>query len=342
MKIRKEKEEKPYKMQLQLPNKILRRIFWGILLFVFLRGIISFIRPDKTVETLEQVHELKGLYSEEIKLTTEIENFAKDFIYNWTTYKKDGKVDFENSIEKYVYKELLKENPYDFKTDSSNIYVNSYRVENTGTSIWYVYVKTKVSQTVLVEEKKVKETEKETETKVEKEVKAEKVEMVVTEEYIYKVPVEVTEGKYLIRYLPQIVNDDFYYEVESSIVDSIPDGFEEIKNVGVIETSIINFLKSYYSEDQSVIDYYLDTLADKDKFITLQNKSFVFASLKDFKVYKNQAGVIYANVKYNTINANEVTYLQNVWFELVELSEDNRIYIRNMELSIENLKRGGF
>jgi|GEM_PF-5072048 len=340
MSYKEKKAEKPYKMHLQLPNKILRGIFWAILLFIFLRGILSFLKPDRTVEILEQVTVLKTVHSEELRQSSEIEKFAESFIYEWTTYEKNGREDFKNKVGKYLHKDLLKEDVYSFKTDSSNVYVNAYRIEDTGTNIYYVYVRAKVSQSITVEDKRdERETEKITEKTAEV---IEKIETVITEEYIYKVPIEVVEeGKYLVRYLPKITNDDSYYSATSNIIDGIPEGFEEIKNIGAIETSIVNFLKSYYAGDESVVDYYLDVSADRSKFTTLKEEFLNFLRLENLKIYKNEEGVLYANVKYKVKNSTEEVYLQNIFLELTESVEGNRFYIKNMELGMENLRKGG-
>ena len=309
-----------YKLRKTTGLKVLRFLFWFLLLLIAARGVISVVKPDKTEELVNQMKSVEtGLFTE-IKVFNEVKGFTENFVRQWATYAKDGETDFKRRISPYVVKEV-RELPeiYDFKSMSTVQYVNAYRIENVADGHVNVYVEVK-ADTVQYSEEEIMDDKGKSEKMV-KEVQG-------TGEYVLKVPVRITDsGSYAVDGLPLIVSDSAFYNangMKSGVIE-----LEEIQDIKSIEEALTNFLTAYYTEKQSVIDYYLEPEADKSGFCSLSSGDFVFQKIEDIKAYKKENDTLCVLTYKVQDEKTQSTILQKCYITVS--MKDGRVYIKKMD-----------
>lgn len=322
-------EEKEYIMKKTAHLKVFRIVFWVLLISVFFLGVKSIFKLNTQLDPEEIIKEVKVEESKKPK-QEEIFSFAENFTRQYVTYTKDGEDSFLARIKPYVSERILEtQNIYDFKTASNANYVNAYRLEPYSETQFNVYVTVSAS-TVSFEE--VKDKKKQETIKTPKTFGA---------NYTLKVPISITNKSYVVEDLPMIVSDSSYYgnkDYEVKLMQS-----EEVKVDG-LEESLMNFLKAYYKEDQTVIDYYLDAGADKTKFCSLIDTAiFNFEKITELKIYQAANGKDYiCLVKFNLINKNtKGVILQQ--FNLIVRQDSSKgkqkFYIKDIEPRTNNIKQ---
>lgn len=295
--------------------KFLRVIFWGILLFILVNGIIVLTRPDRTDEVRVMIDDFKQRFYAQKDSNDEVLGFAQNFAREYLTYRKSGEADFKNRIGPYVSDRIYNMTEiYDFRDGAEAVYVEAYRKEAYSPTQWDVYVMCQIQYHKTIENKD-----------------GEKEEALEQEKSVLKVPVSVSESGYCVEDLPLFVED---YIRDSNHQDIEYYG-TEVKNPK-IEQALTNFLQAYYKQEQSVIDYYLTVDADKEQFYGL-NGRYEFVGLVSLKTYQENGKkeitcILKIKIK-DTVNAGII--LQE--FNVTAIEDGDRIYVKNLNTKIVNL-----
>lgn len=318
-KVKKEKSDE-YIMKKNTGMMILRIIFWIILIFIFIRGIITIFRPDKEDTVDQMISEFKANYNTFTNENEEVMSFAQNFAKEYLTYAVKGEEDYKKRIQTYVTAAFLNAGDIcDFSSSAEASYVQAYKMEDYSTDQKDVYVlaKIKYSMQKLAEDGQTYTTEES------------------SNQLVLKVPVYCQNGSYVVENIPQIVSDTNYlndYKVEDYYGTSLTD----IQNTAV-ETSVVNFLKAYYEQDESVIDYYLGDNADKSNFTGLAGR-FTFMSIDTINSYLMESGDIICLVTYMIKDSeNGAKMLQKINLSVQE--NGGKYYIESMNVRTGNLNR---
>ena len=307
-----------YIIKKNLTMKILRVVFWLIILFIFFKGVQVSIRPDPTDQVRAIIRSFKTELSFEKDKSEEIFGFTQNFVKEYLTYSKEGgESDFKTRLSPYVnVTKFNTANAYDFRKNTKAVYVQAYRKEQYSDTQYDVFVLAEIMYTdrVLNEESGEYEIITEYETS------------------ILKVPVAASaDNKYCIESVPMFVQDQLL-DYSYAFKDYYPEG--KIDN-SKVQSSIENFLTAYYSQDQEVINYYLSPEADKTRFSSLNNRyEFVKVDdLKAFQVGKEIVCIIKIRIKDCT---NEAVIYQE--FNITCIEEKDRIYIQDINTRANNIK----
>jgi hypothetical protein len=309
--VKKEKDDS-YVMKKNTGMRILRVIFWLMLFFVFFRGVMQIIKPDKASEITRIINDFKEEQKNSGDHSDELMRFAQDFAKEYLTYTKSGEEDFKARISPYVSKRVLNlPGIYGFHNNATATYVDAYRKEKYSENIYDVFVEAEVQYELIdpttVETSKSKDS------------------------CTLKVPVVVTDNGYAIEALPLYVTDvrrDTEYNSQEAAlgneIDSEP-----------LKSAVTNFLDAYYSQDQSMINYLLAAGADQNKFIGL-SKRYTFQKLEAIRSYMPTGNDIICLLKVkiqDTVNE-EVIYQE---FNITMVKEGDRYYIKDMNSKISNI-----
>lgn len=318
-----QKEEKPrkpkseaYVMKKNTGLRILRVCLWSMLIFVFIRGLVSIFQRNKADVVDGMIRDFKANYSTFTNRNEEVMSFAQNFAKEYLTYEVRGEEDYKKRLQTYVAETFWSSSLQDFRSSAEAVYVNAYRMEEYSQNQVDVYVQADVEY-----RKQVKEGESYTEE-------------VIRNPVTLKVPVYYSGGGYVVEAVPQFVADSLLlegYRTENYYGDASLSEEETEK----VKTSVQNFLKAYLEADESVIYYYLDSSADKGEFSGLDGR-FLLQSVDDVKCYQNAGGNIVCLVTYKIVDAqNDVVMLQNV--NLTIKSNGGKYYIITMDTRTGNL-----
>lgn len=95
--VKKEKDD-TYVMKKNTGMKILRALLWIILFFIFFRGVIQIIKPDKVSEISKIINEFKEEQKNNGDHEEELMRYAQDFVKEYLTYTKSGEEEFKKRI----------------------------------------------------------------------------------------------------------------------------------------------------------------------------------------------------------------------------------------------------
>ena len=300
-KQKKIKDESIYVMKKNTGMKILRIVFWTLLIFVFARGVIQIIKPDKKSELNQIIEEFEQEQSMIGNTPDEVMLFAQDFARNYLTYQQAGEQDFKDRIKPYVSKRIYNlPEIYSFHNNAKATYVNAYRSEKKAMSGQYdVYVNAEV----------VYELENEN----------------VYDTCTLKIPVSISDDGYCVTSLPLYVEDkrlDETYNAAESILGIEIDS-------SMIMPSINNFFAAYYSQDQSMINYLLSQEADRSKFVGMNNR-YTYKRVDTIKAYKKEGSeeircILKIKIQ-DTVNEEEI-YQE---FNMVLVQDGDKYYIKDL------------
>ncbi|WP_411332683.1 conjugal transfer protein [Blautia producta] len=334
---RREEDLSEYKLKNVAGWKAARIILWSILIFLIVRGAAAILIPDKNTQTAQKVEKLQKAMDAEMEQRTRILSFASDFAKEYMTYDKDGGEEFKKRLSKYMTEDLSEAaDIYDFQTEAKATYADAYRMEQIKDNRTQVYVHVEVAGTVYetvedTEEKKEekKDSKDKSKDKTKETVKetAESADIV----YTLKVPVQVTKTGFVVDGFPLLVSDKDSYYVQDYEKRSIPSKYSEYKDVDKVEETINNFLTAYYTDKQSVIDYFLHETADKTNFSGLSGENdLALLEIAEIKAYTDTDGNILSVVRYKVQDKRTKTVvMQSSSFTLVE--EKGQLYIMSME-----------
>ncbi len=298
--------------------KALRIILWVILIFLFIRGVVSCFKTDTEEQAIQMITEFKENYNDFTNQNTEIMSFAQNFVKEYLTYEIRGESDYKKRLQEYVGANILNStNINDFSASAKAIYVQSYRIEAYSENQSDVYVLADVEYTsqTLADDGKTYITESS------------------IKQMSLSVPIFHQNGKYIVESLPLVVTDSVQidtYMVEEYYGTAISDVMSE-----KIEKSIDNFLKAYFEQDESVINYYLSTDADKDKFTGFHGR-FTYAGMDSIKCYRDVGEDIICLVEFRIQDKeNGVKMLQKI--NLFVQESGGKFYIESMGTRTGNL-----
>lgn len=306
--------EKEYVIRKTGQMTILKIMLWCMLGFIFLRGVISCLHPDKTEEINGLITEFKAEFNNTQDRDYEVLSFARNFVNEYLTYEVGGKDSFTNRISPYISERIAGiDDIYDFKNTCNCIYVDAYHIEEISNNQVDVFVRAKVEYNLQVK------NEDDTYSAV---VKVKEVEL--------RVPIYVGKNGYTVEDIPVYVNDimkDTSYRINEITL-------EEIDSVPYKE-AVQNFLSAYYGSEQSVLDYFVNAGADSTKFKCLGG-TFEFNKIDDLAAYKKEKGIL-CIVSFKIMDTiNGTTVRQRLNLELV--NSQNRLYVSDYSTKTINLE----
>lgn len=297
---------------------VLRAVFWGMLIFAFIRGVIDIFKPEDDTKVEYMIQNFREDFSEFNNQNAEVMSFAQNFAMEYLTYEKNGEVDYSKRIEPYISPNITASNLYDFSNAAKAVYAQAYRVDEYSQNQVDVYVLAKVeySRRVMIDEESYT-----TET--------------TEKELILSIPVYMSGGAYVVESVPLLVSDTMYleeYAPEEYYGTTIS---ESMSNQ--IKTSVNNFLKAYCEQEESVINYYLSPKADKSVFAGL-DAAFTFEGIESFKCYQETGDDIVCIVSYEIRDIeNDVSVLQKINLSIQE--SGGKFYINDMDTRTGNLNK---
>lgn len=349
--------------------KAARIVFWGMLIFFFVRGVLLIFRPDDSEQVRQTIENFRQEFGSYKDANEEVLGFAENFAKEYLTYEVKGESDYKKRLEPYVSSQILSLGDIvDMKENARVTYARAYRKEEYAPNRFDVYVLAEVEYLSGEQTEKapavpvpaVSEeagTDPPPEELQEEESQQELTAPVITppvqpsvtvgtqeqgetivkiyRQTTLKVPVFRTEeGAYVIESLPAFVVDARKDEAYSA---------KEYQGTGVaeavtkeIQTSLGNFLGAYYEQDQSVIDYYLDKNADKEKFRSLQGR-FRLVQIDNLKCYQEEGADIICIVTFRIRDSmNEAVLRQQM--NITVRKDGSQYYVLDMNVRTGNLK----
>lgn len=266
---KKKSHDEGYVLKKNTGMRILRVFLWVMLSFIFIRGIISIFNSDKEEKMQRMISDFKTEYSEFTNQNNEVMAFAQNFAREYLTYDVKKEEDYKARLSPYVAKNFFSNSINDFRSTAKAIYVQAYRLEEYSKNQMDVYVLAEVEYTSrhLDEENQAYVTES------------------TQEQVMLNIPVYLSNGAYVVENIPLPVNDSIYLE-QYSVKEYYGTTMDDTT---ALQTSIENFLKAYFEQDESIINYYLDASADKEKFAGLKGR-FSFLGIEDLKCFREQPG----------------------------------------------------
>lgn len=308
--------------------RVLRVIFWGMLLFFFVRGVMVSLRPDNTAQAVEAINGFKTEFSGYKELDSELLAFAENFTRDYLSYDSSDRegVVYRAALEQYTTPGIAGQ-AFSSKKDGSAaevLYVKAYRKEAYSSTQTDVYVLAGVRY-------RFKAGENAPATPAPGDGTASE-----TVETVLKVPIALKDNRYIVEDLPAFVSDNNKMTNFEAISY---DGTEYSKeDRAEVLTSLDNFFKAYYEGEQSVINYYLAPDADKSKFAGMGGKLSYIKLDDKFMLYETGGKLLAIGSVYIQDRAgNEVA--QN--FNLTLISKDGRYYVETMDTRAKNLNQQG-
>lgn len=326
-----EKPKKPkteeYVLKKNTGMRALRIVLWTMLVFVFIKGIVSIFQKEDGIDEVNAIiNNFRQEFSSVKDENEELLSFAQNFGREYLTYRIGEKDDYIARIREYASNIVCNNSSLvDFRANAVCTYINAYRKEEYAAGQYdvYVYAVVEYEKQVLNEDDQTYTTE------------------ITQAEATMIVPVYAAAGRYIVEDIPLFVEDSI---VDNSYAASGYSGgtsMTDSATVEVIKTSIGNFFASYYSAEQSVINYYLNSTADKSRFTGLGGR-YSFDRIDSISCYKNADGSILAVVGYVIIDTmNGAQLYQEVNVLLIEDQTSGRYYILDMNTRTKNLRMEG-
>ncbi len=316
--LKKDKEEL-YQMRKNTFFRVIRVLFWMILLIILIRGIVVTFRPDPTVEINKTIEEFKNELSLHKEQNNEVLAFAENFVYHYLTYDVDGEKEYAEKIMKFTNENVLNSN-INFDNSSRVIYVKAYKKEN--------YTENQVDVYVFADIEYIKKVANKDKTNI--------LEERTTNTVKLKVPIAMDNGFYIVENTPLFINDNIKINDYENI------NYEGVEIAGSedgnkIDEALSNFFVAYYEGKQSVIDYFLAPEVDKSDFVALDGRvKFVEINSSHYYTFFNNnskdiLGIIVITVK----DINEVEMVQKL--NIVVTYKDERFYVKSMNTRTTNL-----
>ncbi len=324
-KVTKEKKVQPgkksegYVLKKNTAMKILRYIAWAMLIFVFVRGVITIFAPDKETEVRHMIAAFKADLNGYKELNNEAMAFAQNFAKEYLSYKVKAEQEYMDRIKPYVSEAVRSQsNIWDFKNSATASYVQAYRMEQYGEKQLDVYVLAEITYTtnVLTEDQGKYTTD------------------VKECQSVLKVPLYADNGKYVVESLPVFVSDTNGIK-KYAVQNYFGTGIKENSKKEVV-AAIGNFLKAYYEQDETVINYYLSKDADKSKFEGLDGR-YTFEKIVSANCYQEPGADMICLLEYQIRDAvNNALVTQKVNLQVIK--DGSKYYIVSMDARTGNLK----
>lgn len=319
--VRKPKE-KNYVVQRNGYLKVLRAFIWSFVIFFFVKGILLTAQPTDEEQIEQTIKNFKQEFATFKGENEEIMSFAQNFAKEYLTYSVKDEEGYRNRLQPYVSDRLLKMTDItDFSADAEATYVQAYRKEQYSANQYDVYVLADITYTY-------------TEYNTNEYGNVTSLKHVKTDKSYLKIPVYAANGAYVVEDIPVFVADSLLY------ADYNAASFSGIKTSDAvtadIKTTLLNFFSAYYESDQSVIDYYISSTANKNTFWGLYGryKFDSITSLNCYSVEGTNGYICLVNIKIKDSGNNATLSQQyNLWIR----SEGTRYYIQDMNTKTINL-----
>lgn len=297
-------------------QKILRVILWVILTFIFMRGVLSIIQTSSQPQAAEQIQSYREEMTAAQTRTEELLPFAEGFAREYMTYKRGEEQDYIARLSEYATSNLFSGTRLTGGS-AEVLYASAYRHEEYSATQEDVWVRLKVHYTMQEQNPETKEV-----------IQTER-----DDEMILKVPVACTESGFIVEDYPAFVSDD--RKASDYKAEMFSGTSADRATADEVEAALENFFKAYYSDQQSVIKYYLTSDADTGDFAGLQG-SVSFRRITDCRVY-NQATPedLLAIVSLEVTDENGMIFTQR--FHLKVLYQEGQYYVRSMDTRSKNI-----
>lgn len=298
-------KEESYKIKYDGGMKAMRIILWVMLSFIFLRGVVSILRPTDQKQVESTIDNFRREFAEFKGDNEEIMAFAQNFAKEYLTYHEEGEEDYRNRIRPYVAERLYHmQDIISFRGSATAIYVEAYRKEQYSSGQYDVYVLAEVDYGSYQDKTTL------------------------------RVPVYTEGGAYIIESIPMVVSDSLllaHYTQKEHIGTQIPDS-----ELVSLQVSLNNFFKAYYEERADIIEYYLSKKADRTRMMGLYGR-YDFVELVSLKGYREEGdskitGIVTLKLKDRN---NENILLQEL--NITVVNSDGRYYIEEMNTKTGNL-----
>lgn len=303
-----------YIMRKNTSLKILRVLLWGMILFIFARGVMSCLQRDREAVVDQMIRQFKEDYGTFSTQNGEMMAFAQNFVHEYLTYDIRGEEDYEKRLSGYVAATFFNSKVIDaFNAKAEVLYAQAYRIEDYSADQKDVYVLAEVEYTNRIQEEEgyTEETSRQTVT--------------------LKVPIYCQENSYVVESVPLVVTDSVLtnYRADEFYGTAVSD-----QEAAAIKTSVNNFLKAYCEQDESVINYYLATSADKEDFTGLDGR-YTYQGISKISSYQGMSDLICIVEFKVSDSGNGTTMIQRV--NLMMMESGGKYYIEEMNTRTGNL-----
>ncbi len=281
-----------------------RILLWIMLSFFFIRGVIVTFRPDTLTEAQQVISDFKKDLVTEKKLNNEVLSFAQNFVYEYLTYTAGEEKDYKERLKQYITATTNVSDTEIYRGAQQAVYVQAYRMEQLDREHFDVYVLAEVQYEYYREQEATRES---AETRL-------------------KVPVLSRDGEMVVDGLPMFVNDNTLLE-DYQIQEYSGQAADEQTAAGA-GMAVTSFLKAYYEQDETVIDYYLSQDADRSGFFGLDGR-YTFDRMQSVRCYQEESGIV-CIAEYKICDAvNGAKRWQKIRLNVVRGS-DGKYYIQSM------------
>lgn len=285
---------------------IARIILWGMLLFIFARGVISCLEPSDAKQVEQTIENFKRDFAGYKGDNEEIMAFAQNFAKEYLTYYEQDKEGYKARIRPYVSDRLysMSDSLISFQESAKATYVAAYRKEQYSQNQYDVYVAAEINYGNVIDTTTL------------------------------RIPIYARGGAYIVESIPMVVTDSLLLaSFKQNEYAGTPVTEAELVSIRV---SMENFMKAYYEENADILEYYLSSQADRSRFTGLYGR-YKFVSLDDLKCYREpgrEETIAIANVTIEDAdNGNRMKQEYN----LTVVNENGRFYIKDINTKTKNL-----
>lgn len=235
--------DKPVKLKSATGIKVVRFVLWAFIIFLIIRGAVTILKPDPINTILKSQKDFEAKLSSENLLESRAFSFAENFANEYFNLYFGDAEDYTNRLRKYMYEDTL--NSLNKKGYMTTDYVKAYSVEKYSDNQLDVFVYAKVQY----------RTEKGGQDKVH-DVKKRQYDIHLRNVYI-KIPIYYDKNENMIvEDAPLFVSEP--ENIDYKLVDNYSDKeIADNNKTNEIKDSLNQFLKSYYQEEQTQVDYFL-------------------------------------------------------------------------------------
>lgn len=288
--------KKENKLRNLIPAKVARIIFWVILSFIMIRGVVTIVRPSNS-----NIHDLDQnirLVKEEMNTENEASSFAESFAKEFLSFKQGQGEEYRKRLSMYLTPQVLASINTSLSGDVLTEDSNTIKVKKVDDSKYNVDIKTKT---------KYPNT---------------------TKDIFLSVHVVENNGSYAIDEMPLFIAGPKIAYVEPKQMD------EQSANSTIstaVEDMLNNFFKVYTEGADGEIAYYLN-----DPTIALSGLkgAFKFKSLLEVKVYETSVADEYTVVTNYTVEDPQLKQDIKQKIAMKIIKRDNRYYIKEFNIRL--------
>ena len=288
--------KKENKLKNLIPVKVARIIFWVILSFVMIRGVVTIVRPSNS-----NIHDLDQnirLAKKEMNTENEASSFAESFAKEFLSFKQGQGEEYRKRLSMYLTPQALASINTSLSGDVLTEDSNAIKVKKVDDSKYNVDIKTKT---------KYPNT---------------------TKDIFLSVHVVENDGSYAIDEIPLFIAGPKIAYVEPKQMD----GQSANGNVSTaVEDMLNNFFKVYAEGADGEIAYYLN---DPTIGLSGLKGAFKFKSLSEVKVYETSVADEYTVVANYTVEDPQLKQDIKQKIAMKIIKRDNRYYIKEFNIRL--------